>query len=483
MRNLFDFATKELSQDAFIRWLFENYEDNTIKIVLNDFIEFLLGKRVEIKSVYTESQHKSIDIYIEITLVNGQKEYIYIEDKTFSNEHSQLIAYNNVINEDLKKNQMTKDKAHKIFYKTSDVKEWESQRVVDAGWEQFDIFKICKFWKKYESCSVLLIQWYALHVIDLNYKFSNREIKNQMDELLWYGYYNNELVKCVNKKYICWTNIARYGYSYFGSKPNDPIIGEDGMPYLEIRNRDIDLKNKTFIVRILTYDMEKHFLEENVKRIKTLVKESIKKCRYGYKLDSKDKQIANKVVSFENQEDFNNKVLEINEEFRNIMLSSKIDVKPQLFYKNIDEKIKILKDVCTYVKNYNSKNVECDLYNADKRKKTKSAYISMYINLVEIGLTIETYFMIGPTDNSYEGNLYEEDNVLYVALWNRFNKDYNFDKYISNESIKIVTTGKGSWGKHYILKKFNLTADTFETIVKNVKQYLIDYIKNIKLER
>lgn len=178
MKNLFDFATKELSQDAFIRWLFENYEDNTIKIVLNDFIDFLIGKRVEIKSVYTESQHKSIDIYIEITLVNGKKEYIYIEDKTFSNEHNQLIAYNNVINEDLKKNQMTKDKAHKIFYKTSDVKEWESQRVVDAGWEQFDIFKICEFWEKYESCSVILIQWYALHMIDLNNKFSNKEIKS-----------------------------------------------------------------------------------------------------------------------------------------------------------------------------------------------------------------------------------------------------------------------------------------------------------------
>ena len=25
MKNLFDYATKELSQDAFLRWLFENY--------------------------------------------------------------------------------------------------------------------------------------------------------------------------------------------------------------------------------------------------------------------------------------------------------------------------------------------------------------------------------------------------------------------------------------------------------------------------
>ncbi len=33
MKNLFDYATKELSQDAFLRWLFENYncENESVK--------------------------------------------------------------------------------------------------------------------------------------------------------------------------------------------------------------------------------------------------------------------------------------------------------------------------------------------------------------------------------------------------------------------------------------------------------------------
>ena len=33
MENLFDYATKELSQDAFLRWLFENYncENESVK--------------------------------------------------------------------------------------------------------------------------------------------------------------------------------------------------------------------------------------------------------------------------------------------------------------------------------------------------------------------------------------------------------------------------------------------------------------------
>ena len=36
--NLFDYATKELSQDAFLRWFFENYDDPHIGPVVVDFI-------------------------------------------------------------------------------------------------------------------------------------------------------------------------------------------------------------------------------------------------------------------------------------------------------------------------------------------------------------------------------------------------------------------------------------------------------------
>lgn len=36
MKNLFDFATKELSQDAFLRWFVSNYEDSKLEnIVIN----------------------------------------------------------------------------------------------------------------------------------------------------------------------------------------------------------------------------------------------------------------------------------------------------------------------------------------------------------------------------------------------------------------------------------------------------------------
>ena len=47
MKNLFDYATKELSQDAFLRWLFENYncEDKDVCDASRELIMNFLGKR------------------------------------------------------------------------------------------------------------------------------------------------------------------------------------------------------------------------------------------------------------------------------------------------------------------------------------------------------------------------------------------------------------------------------------------------------
>lgn len=39
-KNLFDFATKELSQDAFLRWFFENYENPELGPIVVAFINY-----------------------------------------------------------------------------------------------------------------------------------------------------------------------------------------------------------------------------------------------------------------------------------------------------------------------------------------------------------------------------------------------------------------------------------------------------------
>lgn len=40
MKNLFDYATKELSQDSFLRRFFENYDDDQIGPIVVDFINY-----------------------------------------------------------------------------------------------------------------------------------------------------------------------------------------------------------------------------------------------------------------------------------------------------------------------------------------------------------------------------------------------------------------------------------------------------------
>lgn len=69
MENLFDYATKELSQDAFLRWLFQNYDDPVVgevsNCLLGEFCHFQDGEKVG--SLHTEAQKNKIDISAWIT--------------------------------------------------------------------------------------------------------------------------------------------------------------------------------------------------------------------------------------------------------------------------------------------------------------------------------------------------------------------------------------------------------------------------------
>lgn len=129
--NLFDYATSELSQDAFICWLVSwiNYKkrNEDLYSVADDFLRFIFKeKKIKIgkfKIEGIELQEDHIDILIKLT--NGY--YIIIEDKTYSYEHEsgksgefQLEHYRNVV---LKKYKTDKSKIITVFYKTFDYDE------------------------------------------------------------------------------------------------------------------------------------------------------------------------------------------------------------------------------------------------------------------------------------------------------------------------------------------------------------------------
>ena len=102
--NIFDIATKELSQDAFITWLLafadnENQQyDKELNLCAKEFVSMLIKKQIPnfnepILTVEAGRQWENIDVWAE---VNG-KYLIIIEDKTISSEHSnQLERYKEI---------------------------------------------------------------------------------------------------------------------------------------------------------------------------------------------------------------------------------------------------------------------------------------------------------------------------------------------------------------------------------------------------
>ena len=101
--NLFSFATKELSQDAFIAWLLQwaspdcQAHDPILYECANNFATKLLSLQTEppvkITEIMVERQWEKIDVCAEI---NG-KYLLIIEDKTITREHSdQLERYKEV---------------------------------------------------------------------------------------------------------------------------------------------------------------------------------------------------------------------------------------------------------------------------------------------------------------------------------------------------------------------------------------------------
>ena len=196
MKNLFDFATKELSQDAFLRWLFENYNcenervRNAFRKVFNSFTKNKFKDKT-ITDLKTVAQWKSIDISVFFTV--EEKDYlIVIEDKTKSDEHKQLTAYNDRINghrEWLIKNEKRPiECVYKIFYKTSKISEGERTRVDDAGWNDpkiFDIYEIYELFKDCQNTGSEILDGYAKHIGNVYDYYENYMKLDFQKDWLW----------------------------------------------------------------------------------------------------------------------------------------------------------------------------------------------------------------------------------------------------------------------------------------------------------
>ena len=110
--NLFDYATSELSQDAFISWLLmwgnEKYRNVDAALhsiackMINEMIREKedVEEQIEVRKVTIKQQEAHIDVLAIVNDTNDKQYAFIIEDKTDTSEHSkQLMRYTNYVRE------------------------------------------------------------------------------------------------------------------------------------------------------------------------------------------------------------------------------------------------------------------------------------------------------------------------------------------------------------------------------------------------
>ena len=135
--NIFKYATKELSQDAFICWLVEwiNHKEENSELyeVSKKFLDKIIEKynkkntkrnlKVnDYNNVKILKQDKNIDVLISFEIENNETIYIIIEDKKLTSEHdNQIIKYKSkLINKGIKEENIITT-YYKMFYEPNQI--------------------------------------------------------------------------------------------------------------------------------------------------------------------------------------------------------------------------------------------------------------------------------------------------------------------------------------------------------------------------
>ena len=268
MKNLFDFATKELEQDAFLRWLFENWNEPDFYPLVHNILESFckLDKDDRITKIETWGQWHNCDIKMDISTVHKPDIKLLIEDKTFSSEHSnQLVDYNNELNKE-------SGEKHTIFYKTSKIFDDEAKRVEEAHWEMYDLDAIIKLFDPFKIKDVFLINQYIEHLFDLQscqtYKDKPLHSISPKDLERWVAFFDNTIVptlKPIATSFDCNIYVFKTRYNYSCITIERRHDEGKKVPYIEIRSRDCLSDN--FKALVLCYGIDEHKIFKNLPAI------------------------------------------------------------------------------------------------------------------------------------------------------------------------------------------------------------------------
>lgn len=178
--NIFEFATKELSQDAVFMYLFDcfNSDNHEEKKVGKDFLDLIYqtqNKKIEksIKNLIIKKQYHSIDVLVLVEYEDNTTDVIIIEDKTYSSEHdNQLKRYY----DDIKQDDIDGRKANNIYgvyFRLGQLSvDEEKALIIDKGvfeYKRLDYNDFQKFLEQHQNTNLILQLIYDFYEDRLHY--------------------------------------------------------------------------------------------------------------------------------------------------------------------------------------------------------------------------------------------------------------------------------------------------------------------------
>lgn len=201
--NIFKYATKELSQDAFIFWLLDHanpkYKNVNIKLkkcALDLITEFFKLEDKElpnlIESFTLLKQYKNIDILLKINEFS-----IIIEDKTGTNSHGdQLTRYRNII-----VSEVGEENVLAIFFKTHDQSSY--QKEINDGFKIFTREKLIHILNNYNNVDSDIFDDFNEYISEIEKEVNSFTIEKEWNNKNWIGFF-----KYVKKE----LNLGDWGY-------------------------------------------------------------------------------------------------------------------------------------------------------------------------------------------------------------------------------------------------------------------------------
>ena len=292
MKNIFDFATKELSQDAFLRWLFENYNcgDSQVRAACRRLFDSFTDGSTDgstdgkldfdkIENLKTVAQWKNIDVAIWFDI--GDKNYlIVIEDKIFTSDHNdQLQRYKEAIREhnewwranaaaeESKKHAIERyikdGEVFYIFYKTDVMEPDEKDRITHLGWRVYDIEEIARLFMPLPHGENDLLDDYIRHIETLHNAARHKGDPSKWELIAWHAFfieYKNEITSrqgetTPGRRCPVTVDINHYQNSYFYIKFMAAGHEKD-RPGLELRSKDYNVDKHTWRASVNVYSVD-----------------------------------------------------------------------------------------------------------------------------------------------------------------------------------------------------------------------------------